>query len=352
MRQTNQPEHVTAPWWPFAGMLLAAGLLLCQCNLGYDPSSVALRDASVTDTPVDLQLDPTADPQEDPVVTPDQGADPDQGQDLVVEPTIDMPDEEIVSECAPVDLESTLGRAVASGDTTTAGNGYSGSCGGQNAPEVIYRWTPPFESIFHFDTFGSRIPTAIYIRADDCDGTELECHVRTSTLFHTGIDLVAGEGDNLIIFVDGQSDQSGRYTLNILDMNEIETDCDNELDEDSDGSPDCRDPGCQGTEACVPGDVPTGEACAANNECSATENDPLCLRLAFSQTWTGGYCSEFCSVEDDPCTGDAVCQILPGVPWGVCLSTCSVAIEPTGCRDGYTCMPFGEHPGVCLPAVN
>jgi hypothetical protein len=123
--------------------------------------------------------------------------------------------------------------------------------------------------------------------------------------------------------------------------------CDNYLDDDGDSLQDCEDPDCQALAVCQPGMTATGAPCAANSECSANANDPLCLNEAY-YGWPSGYCTEYCDLMNDDCAGDAIC-IPVGLQSGagVCFDGCAVAAS---CQSpGYECILVGPMMGVCSP---
>src|SRR5262245_58853039 len=72
--------------------------------------------------------------------------------------------------CAEMDLGSALGRDVASGTTTGAGDDYTiTSCGfARDAPDLIYLWTAPRAGVFAFDLAGSSFDTVLALLGGGC----------------------------------------------------------------------------------------------------------------------------------------------------------------------------------------
>jgi cysteine-rich repeat protein len=110
--------------------------------------------------------------------------------------------------------------------------------------------------------------------------------------------------------------------------------CNDLFDSDQDGLFDCQDPDCQALGVCTPGNGITGEPCTSASDCAANNNDPFCIdenQFDFPL----GYCSEFCNVNTQDCTGDAICLDLDlNAPSGLCFDGCTVNSD---CRAGYTC---------------
>jgi len=125
-----------------------------------------------------------------------------------------------------------------------------------------------------------------------------------------------------------------------------EADCSNFADDDEDDLIDCEDPSCQGTAACQPGSKIPGQPCTASNECYAVNGDPHCMTEDW-YGWAGGYCSEFCTFQDD-CAPGSVCVSWHYFPSGAgtCLKTC---LQDAHCRPGYTCFNDGFNPMYCVP---
>jgi hypothetical protein len=107
---------------------------------------------------------------------------------------------------------------------TTSGVGSLGAiCGGAQAPEVAFQWTPDRSGTALIDTCGSgtTYDTVLHLRSDSCEsGAEAACNddactnatgnVRASRITPT---VVAGT--TYVIVVDGFGDEAGTFTLTV-----------------------------------------------------------------------------------------------------------------------------------------
>jgi hypothetical protein len=124
-----------------------------------------------------------------------------------------------------------------------------------------------------------------------------------------------------------------------------EADCTNAADDDKDSFTDCEDSDCQSKAECVPGSKATGLPCTASNECYAGQNDPICIDDV-NAGWPGGYCSEFCNV-NEACGPGSICAQWFALPSGA--STClRVCLTDSQCRPGYFCLDVGAKDKVCV----
>ncbi|MBL9022173.1 MAG: hypothetical protein JNL21_08215 [Myxococcales bacterium] len=79
----------------------------------------------------------------------------------------------------------------------------------------------------------------------------------------------------------------------------LEGSCTDQIDDNSDGLSDCREPECAGTPACAPGTKAIGEVCSSHDECAAAGGVPVC---------NIDHCSEACDPTDPgACGADALC---------------------------------------------
>ncbi|MCB9521848.1 MAG: hypothetical protein H6702_00530 [Myxococcales bacterium] len=154
-----------------------------------------------------------------------------------------------------------------------------GSCGGQNAPEVIYYFNNPFNARLTFSTRHdeTQIPTALYVRRT-CDNrqSELECD--------------AGEGDEdgqrglvtldnaavgtYFVVVDTGFGQGGQFKLS-LEYERLDPGCVDGQDNDGDGLVDGEDPGCDGPQDEDERDPPAGAPLAICNNLMDDDGDGL-----------------------------------------------------------------------------
>ncbi|MFT3773891.1 MAG: hypothetical protein QM820_51640 [Minicystis sp.] len=123
-----------------------------------------------------------------------------------------------------------------------------------------------------------------------------------------------------------------------------ESACNNFVDDDNNGFMDCEDPGCQTSPECAPGSKAAGQPCAANNECFADHNDPICIDPAFG--FPNGYCSQFCSMSPDDCGPAGVCTFEGPNGTTVCMQACTTSAQ---CQAGYNCLDFGYPKKICFP---
>lgn len=125
--------------------------------------------------------------------------------------------------------------------------------------------------------------------------------------------------------------------------------CGDFKDNDNDNFIDCEDADkCQTLPACLTGPNPVGTTCSLSNECQATGNDPVCLLEPDFNTFDDGYCSEFCNLTTNDCTGGGFCSDFLNLPSGngVCLDPCTT---PGDCRPSYGCATTGTGISVCVP---
>ncbi len=120
--------------------------------------------------------------------------------------------------CAPMDIGSMVGRAVARGDSTGTMSGFAGACGGAEAPESAITWTAPSSGVFTFDTEGTDFDTVLYAFNGSCTGTEIACNddvVENGAKLWSQITLTVSAGQRVTLFVDGYEDQAGPWGLNV-----------------------------------------------------------------------------------------------------------------------------------------
>ena len=155
------------------------------------------------------------------------------------------------------------------------------------------------------------------------------------------MDVVAGQTYYLVI--DSADGTDGGFDV-YVEVPKPEQWCSDFFDDDADGYLDCDDPtSCQGTFECMPGATDLGQQCFSNWDCIANANDPVCLTS--KQGFPDGYCSEWCDLAANDCSGDGVCANigLPSVN-GVCLDGC---LLDSDCRPGYACLDKGYSSKVC-----
>jgi hypothetical protein len=238
-------------------------------------------------------------------------------------------------------------------DNTGAATGsFSPSCAsnGADGPELAFMVTPSFTGNLRVLLTGTDEDFVLYSETvcGDLD-TETAC-----------VDVgVSGEDEVLIVpvttnvpvyvYVDGYySDSEGAFTVSFEEA-VPESSCTDFIDNDFNGFVDCEDATlCQTLAACAPGAGATGVACTVNSDCGANANDPICFDQA-THDYPAGYCSEFCDVATDDCTGDAICLDLLDLDSGngVCFDGCLVDSDCRGPQ--YSCADLGAATSVCVP---
>ena len=117
---------------------------------------------------------------------------------------------------------TSLGSFPSSGGSltasTTGSSSLSSSCGGSNAPEQVYSWTPSTSGQWTISTCGSGFDTIIYL-LDRCDqnATEIACNDDGSQCANYGSrvqrEFIAGQ--SYFIVVDGYGSNAGSFTINV-----------------------------------------------------------------------------------------------------------------------------------------
>jgi hypothetical protein len=153
-------------------------------------------------------------------------------------------------------------------------NDLQGSCGGGNAPEVIYYFDNPYNARIEFSTNHpeTEIPTSVYLRRECGDRlSEFACD--------DGSDEDANQHGTVVIedaavgtywiVVDTRFGQGGQFKLS-LNYERLDPGCIDGRDNDGDGQIDGEDPGCEGPEDEDERDPAPGEPLAA---CNNLEDD-------------------------------------------------------------------------------
>ena len=89
---------------------------------------------------------------------------------------------------------------------------------------------------------------------------------------------------------------------------------------------------------CTPPNAQYGSPCNATQDCVALGGNYTCKRTTSTgnATYSGGYCTRFCTTATDCGTGSSCVGLTPeyGESDAICWKTCAVA---TDCRTGYAC---------------
>lgn len=207
----------------------------------------------------------------------------------------------VAANVGAIDLGSRVGVPAVTGDTTTGTNRLSSTCGGAQAPEVVYQFTAPAVGLYTFDTLVSALPvqpplpaplppadtangednrgdgdgdptptppppaaplnTVVYLLDATCSPNGLICDDDEDGTYQSSVSTTLGAGQMVYVVVDGSGTQAGPFALNITqDALQTETAfCADRIDNDGDGRVDCADPDCALTLACPP------PACAEKN---------------------------------------------------------------------------------------
>lgn len=92
-------------------------------------------------------------------------------------------------------------------------------CGGADAQEFVFLWTPPFTGTFRVEIVAASFDTVLYVRQFDCFGAELGCNNPgggTNPAFDV---FLFAEDGSVMIFVDGAiPGTAGEFTLRITPL--------------------------------------------------------------------------------------------------------------------------------------
>jgi len=139
------------------------------------------------------------------------------------------------------------------GDTTGACLGASGTAGGDlgvGAPDLVYSFTPQVGGVYTF-TLVTGFDARLYV-ASDCADIGSTC--RGIVEGNTTLGVVLNPGQTVFAVIDGASDAdasqggTGQLFVELAD----ETDCNDSVDNDTDGNTDCDDSACTYAPNCVP----------------------------------------------------------------------------------------------------
>ncbi len=116
--------------------------------------------------------------------------------------------------CGTTELGSSVGTAVAQGNTCGRANGVNSTCGSSNASDQSYTWTAPFAGTFTFTTAGSTYDTVLQLH-DLTTGASLACNDDVSGTAQSLVSVALSAGQRIRITVDGFGTSCGNFTLNI-----------------------------------------------------------------------------------------------------------------------------------------
>jgi hypothetical protein len=166
---------------------------------------------------------------------------PDGSDNCEHEPNPDQADADVDGygdACCPTsDLGSADGPAVVMSTTVGGGDDFSAPCAPADAEDVAYRWTAPSAGTYTFDLFGSSFDTVLSLRSVTCGGTTIACNDDSGGL-QSGVTVMLGAGEVVVVVVDGFQLSGGDFVLNIAE-GACPTCADADLDGVLDGSDNC-----------------------------------------------------------------------------------------------------------------
>lgn len=287
-----------------------------------------------------------------------------------------------------IDYAGMCGAAGPPAAGTTVGGSvdFDGLCAPPGAPSVLYAYTPGVtgETGDVTVTIASASDLGLHVRTTCADAaTEVYCGDTQAGGTNEVLKFAVDGGVPLTLFVDGfLPGFSGPFTLDVAYTTAVcgngvregkeacdaaalptatcsatctaltpttETNCNDLIDDDKDGAPDCRDIDC----GCVSGPGALASACDAPADCSAGGSDPFCFDFA-TFGWPSGHCSQYCDPSD---TSGAECGTgnlcLPtttvAAGTGLCFKACTTAATDCPSAD-YHCEPIGAAATpVCWP---
>ena len=253
-----------------------------------------------------------------------------------------------VDSCLPT-YPATIPAGDETGDTTGRPAVHHASCSSKTSGnEQIFQVTSPSTGVMSLDLSDCFVWNASVSVRTSCesDTSEIACNSTPDpNLGDVLLNVPVVKGQTYFVMVQGMTPADfGPFEL-FLDLVPPETICDDLIDNDSNTFVDCDDPNCQTLAACTPGTTPTGQPCTVNTNCTANNNDPICLN---TEAWPNGYCSEFCNVTTQDCSTGNLCYAgLSLSANGVCLHECTL---DTDCSAGYACNDLGLSSKVCTLA--
>lgn len=231
------------------------------------------------------------------------------------------------------DFKNTVGRP----DITAT------SCGAATGSEVVFSFTAPTTGTAYASVSGGAdFNVAVTTTCGDAL-TEVGCAANVSAMWQPeNLQFPVVQGTIYFVLVDGASaNQAGDFSIEVGLAPPNESFCGDFWDDDFDGFLDCDDSDCQGLPVCAPGSGGYGTACFSNGVCAANQSDPVCLS---QQGFPNGYCSEFCDLATNDCSGDGQCYQVGLSQNGVCLDGCTTTSD---CAPGTACVEMGLGSKVC-----
>jgi hypothetical protein len=222
---------------------------------------------------------------------------------------------------------------------------YAPSCSAATGPEKIFQVTPPFSGVLGISVESSKnFSVSVMTTCGDLN-TEIGCAASVHMPgFSENLSVTVAANNTYYVMVDGAgATEVGEFTIQMNQITNAESVCNDLYDQDFDGYLDCDDlTNCQTSAACIPGAKTYGQPCFSNTECQATGNDPICMPS--SMGFPNGYCSEFCDVAANDCSGDGLCYAIGISHNGVCLDGCTTQAD---CSPGAACVNLGLATNVC-----
>ncbi len=154
--------------------------------------------------------------------------------------------------CAPEcpDHEATTLPAVVTGTTVQRPDEHD-ACGlGNAAPDESTTFTAPRAGTYGFQLWSTSDGAPVLSLVEGCDGEETGCAYTPGWGF-AQLSATLDQGESVLAVVDSALDDGGDYTLTVFEAGpEV---CDDALDQDLDGLPDCVDDDCAADPACDEG---------------------------------------------------------------------------------------------------
>ncbi|MEO0601136.1 MAG: hypothetical protein AAF211_06850, partial [Myxococcota bacterium] len=155
---------------------------------------------------------------------------------------------------------------------------------------------------------------------DACGGDEILC-----VPVGPEVPYFMNTGDTVVVAVSALENFTRDFVLDIVAATAVEGDCDNAIDDDLDGSPDCLDPNCLGATACLELACDDGidddgdfQIDCLDLDCAS---DPLCAESCDNGLDDDGDFRVDC--DDQGCAGDPACCVTDGTLFGSAGATTS-----------------------------
>ena len=164
--------------------------------------------------------------------------------------------DECVDACYTQELMSDLDISVTT-SIADLNDRFTNTCSSSSFGDAAYHWTAPKEGCYTFDARGSA-SYSIEILEENCAGDPITDAATGEPLCSTSdvINTNLSSGESIVIVLDKTSSwSSSDFELEIYEC--VESNCNDGLDDDSDGLTDCDDDECAMDLACLPQSCPS-----------------------------------------------------------------------------------------------